>query len=296
MAPDDEEHGLRSRLEQHLDDLPVLPAAVTKLMTLDRSRRDYFDRVLALIESEPNFAARILAAANSASSAPLVPVTTLATAIARLGGATSANLVLAASVTRVFVPQDDWEKSLWRHAIQVAVASRALATRSNDSAVDPQEAYACGLLHDIGRFILLQEAPDELREIDEGSWDAPDALVRRELSICGVTHAELGALACAKWGIPHLIEEVVRNHHQVDPTSAITPAGKLTALIRVADFAMFPVALPGAPGIIEADDATLRDVADRLPPFVELTDDELRRVIGTSTAEAEGTCETLGVA
>jgi putative nucleotidyltransferase with HDIG domain len=265
-------------------------------MTLDRSRRDYFDRVLELIEAEPNFAARILATANSATSAPLVPVTTLATAIARLGGAASANLVLAASVTHVFVPQDDWEKSLWRHAIQVAVTSRAMATRGSDGSVDPQEAYACGLLHDIGRFIILQEAPDELREIDEGSWDAPDALVRKELAICGVTHAELGAMACEKWGIPYLIEEVVRHHHQVDPASAITPAGKLTAIVRVADFAMFPVALPGTPGIAEAPGSVLLELAARLPSFVALNVDELRRLIDETTAEAETTCEALGVA
>ena len=286
---------LRKQLEQHLDELPVLPTVVSRLMTLDPDGRDYFDNVLELIESEPNFAARILAAANSAASAPSSPVTTLPGAIARLGAGGASRLVIAISITRVFVPRDDWEKSLWRHAIQVAVTTRALAESSSDPEIDPSEAYVCGLLHDVGRFVMFQEAPDQLRQIDEGDWDTPEKLVSQELAICGITHAELGAMACAKWGLPPAIEQMVRHHHRSDPALAGTTPDKLAALVRVADLAMFPSAMPGTPGLAEADDGSIVHLAGRLPPSIGLTMAELRELIVATTDAAEATCIELGV-
>ncbi len=286
---------LRRQLEQHLDDLPVLPAVVTRLMALDPDGRDYFDNVLELIESEPNFAARILAAANSAASAPHSPITTLSGAIARLGAGGASRLVIAISVTRVFIPRDDWEKSLWRHAIQVAVTSRAMAEASTDPSIDPAEAYVCGLLHDVGRFVMFQEAPEQLRQINEGGWDTPERLVSQELAICGITHAELGAMACAKWGLPPSIEQMVRHHHRSDPTLAGSTPDKLAALVRVADLAMFPSAMPGTPGLAEADDGSIVHLAGRLPPWIELTMAELRELIVATTDAAEETCVALGV-
>lgn len=185
---------LRERLQRHLDELPVLPMVLVRLLALDPDDEHLPDRVVSLIESEPNFSTRVLAAANSAASSPVAHITTLPNAIARIGTTGASNLVLTIGVTRVFVPRDDWEWSLWRHALQVALAARAL-------------------LHDIGRFVMFQEAPDQLREIDEGTWDSPEQLVSLEREICGVDHAELGALACHVWGLPDEIVDVVRHHH-----------------------------------------------------------------------------------
>lgn len=44
---------------------------------------------------------------------------------------------------------------------------------------------------------MFDEAPETLRQIYEGDWDSPDALVEFELSICGISHCELGQMALA---------------------------------------------------------------------------------------------------
>jgi putative nucleotidyltransferase with HDIG domain len=196
--------------------------------------------------------------------------------------------VLGLAVTRVFVPKDAWEKSLWRHAIQVATASRELARHFPETRSDPEEAYATGLLHDVGRFVLFQEAPEELRRVDESGWDSPDGLLAAERAICGLTHAELGATACSKWGIPELITLSVLHHHAPELADLDIEVARLVALVHVADMAMFPSAVPGSPSLDEADDETLRTrVLEKLPIWLRMDTIGLRDLLRASSGEAE---------
>lgn len=295
--PDPPSIELQRRIEEHLDQLPMLPMAVTRLLALDPSDDEYAAQVVEILEGEPNFAARILKAANSAFSWPADPITTLSHAIARIGSIGAVNLVLAMAVTRVFVPRDPWEQSLWRHAVQVAHAARMLARKGGVADVNPEEAYVVGLLHDVGRFVLFQEAPDYLRSIDEGHWDTPDTLVDEERAICGLNHAEIGSIACEKWGLPTRIEQAIRSHHDPLPETYDSVDAKLTALVRLADLAMFPSALPDSPSHhATMDDDEFDDfLAPKVPPFVDLDAAGLRRLISEAAAAADDACEALGI-
>lgn len=281
---------LRSRLEKHLAELPVLPTVVSKLMALDPRSDRHFEEVRLLIESEPSFTARILAAANSAASAPRSPITSVRAAILRMGSVPAANVVLTLAVAHVFVPRDPWEKGLWRHSLDVAVAARKLAACTSSTGLKPEEAYACGLLHDIGRFVLFQEAPDELRRIEEAHARTPEALVEAERAMCGMTHAEIGALACAKWRLPELVTAVVRDHH--GPASS-GPVG----LVRLADHAMFEaeyqrdaVEAPPSP------EARIERLFALQPELLALTAEELLLLVDASLLESEPMAQLIGIA
>ena len=291
------ELALRERLVQRVDQLPVLPYCVTQLMGLDPDDEDYFDQVLAIVEIEPNFSTRVLASANSAASASQSAILSLRTAIARLGSQSASNLVIALAVTRVFVPHDDWEKSLWRHAVQVAIAARALAHHASDPDVDPAEAYVCGLLHDVGRFVMFSEAPEKLRLVDEGDWDDPTTLVTVEKRICGVSHAELGALACTKWHLPEVIVEMIRHHHDPLPDRCDSRLAKLTSIVHMADLAMFPSAIPGSPGLHVASDEELCErILDKLPDFIAIDLAGFRELLLSASLDAEVASLMLGIA
>lgn len=222
---------LRKKLEQHLRELPVLPEVIVELMRLRPEAPRFFEEVQRLVELEPAFSTRLLAAANSAASAPRQPILGARAALQRIGSRSAAELLLATAVTNVFVPRDEWAKALWRHSLEVAVLARSLAAREG---ADPEHAYTCGLLHDVGRFILLSEAPEQLRAIEATPWTTPEALVAAERSICGLTHAELGAFACRKWRLPELVAQVVADHHAPQRIRS-----SLARVVTVADTLMF---------------------------------------------------------
>lgn len=284
---------LETRLRQKVDDLPVLPSVIAGLMALDRSDDHYFEDVLELVESDPTFAARIMAVSNSAASAPRHEVASVRAALARLGATTTSDLVLAAAISRVFVPSSDWERSLWRHNLQVAAGMRAMAPLVR-GAVDPDTAHAAGLLHDIGRLVFFSEAPEALQRIDEGQWSTPQELVDYERSVCGIDHAEVGRLACERWGLPATLAEVVGRHH--DEATGPDLVGALIGLLRFVDYALFPSATPGAEGWESAD---LAAIEEHLLPRARLTLDigakDLRALIAGVVVEAEQQCERLGL-
>ncbi len=295
MAPD---KALAARLEQRVRELPVLPTVVGQLMVLDREAEGYFERVLELIESDPTFAARMMSAANAASSSPANPISSVRAALARLGSSGASSMILAVAVSRVFIPRDPWEKSLWRHALQVAGAARALTAYLDDgSEVSDDDAYTAGLLHDVGRLVMFGEAPETLREIDEGDWATPEALIDVERSICGVTHAELGAMACRQWGLPPSLTEVVRRHHEPQSDTKTGTVEALVATIRFADIAMFPSALPGTPGFADASLSEIEDVLlPKVPGGISVTAANLRRLIIETASDVDETCVALGLA
>jgi putative nucleotidyltransferase with HDIG domain len=204
------------------------------MLSLDVRSERWFEELVDLVGHEPTYAARVLAMANSAAYGGTTPITSIPDAVLRMGASTVTQLVVALSVVRVFVPAQAWERSLWTHAITVATTARALACRVDlGGGFRPDDAYLCGLLHDLGRFLLFQEAPDAFRRIEEADWSNPADLVAAEVAICGMDHAALGAAAARRWKLPDAIVEVVARHHRKSVDR--DPLSKLVSLIQAAD-------------------------------------------------------------
>jgi len=278
---------LRTRLLRRIDALPVLPTVVSKLMALDRHEPRYFEQILALIESDPTFAARVLASANSAADAPRARITSVRRALTRLGSTKAYNTILTVALSRVFVPRDDWEKSLWRHALQVAVTLRTLVQASPRADIRTDEAYTAGLLHDVGRFVLFSEAPSSLREIDESDCRSASELLARERSICGITHAEVGALACERWQLPEPLVSVIRRHHETIPSDADDEVAALIQGVQFTDLAVSPAAVPGSEGYEEAElDMIESELVREMPPFFDFDAASLQVLLQSSARES----------
>ena len=235
-----------------LQQLPVLPAVVVRLMGLAPTSEGYFEEVLSISSEDPALAVRVIHAANSALSAPRQPIETLQGAIARLGATHIGNLVATLAVTQVFEPKTRGEVDLWVHAVEVAACCRLVAANA-PFGVDQHTAYLCGLLHDIGRFVLSEQAPDTLPGIEDLGWEPPGTLVAAEHRVFGSDHAEIGHRLCTKWSIPKRIAAVVRDHHHpLELKAPVPPEDRLVAVVQMAD-RLSVLARTGALAGIEAD-------------------------------------------
>lgn len=226
-----------SELEKKLEELPLLPTVIVRLLALDTNDENYFEHVFELSQEDPTFALRIIRLSNSAVSAPVVPITKLRDAVIRLGVKSVAGLVTSLSAVRVFIPTKQGEKNLWVHSIQVAVCAKIIAHTATELKVDPEHAYICGLMHDIGRFVLFDKASEELNLVEESNWDSPEQLVITEHKLYGFNHSELGGRVCKKWGLPESIIKVVAHHHTYNLPPSLTNDAKLANLIRIIQIA-----------------------------------------------------------
>lgn len=230
---------VRDQLQKKVSTLPVLPRVLSQLLELDPASPSLFDDLIKIVEAEPSYAIRLLGAANSVAAHSATPITRIRDAVVRLGAREVSNLMISMSVVRVFVPRNDWERGLWTHALEVAAVARALA-RHVGLGLNFEQAYLGGLLHDVGRFIMFDMAPEALREVDEAVWDTPAQLVAAERGICGTDHAEIGAEACERWSIPDLFANLVRLHHHPNIEVVLSGNdGRIGSLVQVADLASF---------------------------------------------------------
>ncbi len=220
----------RAEIEDRIDTLPTLPTVVTEILGLDPVSDEFYLKLRELALRDPPFAVRILAVANSAMFSTVAPVVSIPDALIRLGARHTAQLITSLSVMRVFVPTTEGHRNLWRHAIQVAVAARAIACRRPGD-VDPHLAYVAGLLHDIGRFVLFEHDPVDLDAVEKRHWMTPLELLAAERDVCGFDHTELGWRACQVWSVPEPIGVTVRLHHRRTFGAEIDP--EQIALIRV---------------------------------------------------------------
>ena len=143
------------------------------------------------------------------------PVNTLDRAIMRIGHESARSLLLGLAARRAFESKPEM-RSLWNHAVEVAEECRILA--SSTRSIEPAEAALAGLMHDIGRLILVQIPGYEAEFSKLTSGSNARTVVDAERELCGVSHAEIGAALLQDWSFPPHLVTAVRLHH--GPASA----------------------------------------------------------------------------
>ncbi|MCB9913761.1 MAG: HDOD domain-containing protein [Planctomycetes bacterium] len=256
---------LKRRLAGKLS-LPSLPAVVGELQQRLRDPSVGMKDLAATVATDPPLTARVLRIVNSAYYSLSVPVLDIAHAVAILGLDTVQSLVLQVGVMDVFQhlqrhPEFD-PRELWTHSVRTARLTVALPRRLTQ-ALPTEDLYVCGLLHDIGKFVLFEHLHDEFLECVRA--ETPERhLAQVEADVLGFSHADVGALVCERWGLPeHAVRAIGAHHDAVEET---TP--QLVALIALADLVTHR-AQPGRTA--HADPPLPRKLVKRL----ELSDDEL---------------------
>jgi putative nucleotidyltransferase with HDIG domain len=198
-------------------DLPPLPGVVMKAMEMildpDASGRNLH----VVISQDQALSAKILKIVNSAMYSLRSEVSTVSHAISILGLNTVKSILMAASVDNIFQAAKDLGKKLMSdHSWGTALAARAIAQRVRYE--NPEEALVCGLMHDIGKPILMQNFGQRYYEIISEVYKGNSTFHRLEIQHLGFSHAEVGMLLAKKWNFPPQLAEAVGYHH--DPLEA----------------------------------------------------------------------------
>ena len=219
------------QLAAGVQDLPSLPAVVMEL--LSSIEQDDIDiSVLAKkVSYDQALTAKTLRLANSSSFALQVKVTTIQQAITFLGFQTTRNLITAAAVTGCFPSgrcPGFHDKTFWRHSIATAACARALARRLR---FNQDIAFTAGLLHDIGRLVLVSAQPEAYgavvrwRAQHDSDWQAA------EQAVLGIDHVDAGVALADHWNFSGTMRQAIAYHHAPD----VHGAGFLAAIVHVAN-------------------------------------------------------------
>ncbi len=232
-------------LVRGIDFLPSLPTLYHKLINAMHDPDTSLKRIGDIIAQDVAMAAKILQVVNSAFFGLPQKVSSPHLAVSLLGLDVIKGLVLYVQVFAALendtATEEFFLEDLWQHSLQVsALAEEIVLDEVDNDKILREDALIVGLLHDIGKLLLLK-IPGHHARIQKYMKEKKCSCCEAEYELMGSSHAEVGAYLLGLWGIPDHIVEAVALHHfpsrLLDNTfSALTALHLANALLHKVDY------------------------------------------------------------
>jgi putative nucleotidyltransferase with HDIG domain len=221
-----------------LSQLESIPSVAVKVIEVAGRDESSLEELGKLVQSDQTLASKVLRAANSASMGQPRQVQTIRRALTLLGLDMVRCLALSVVISKLYLADKtgrarSFLNGLWNHSLACAITSELLAREADG--VDSKAAFAAGLLHDIGKLVLLQWDWTAYGEILDRAGENSLSLERLEYRELGTSHPLVGSELLAVWGFPETLCESVRNHHMTSHQLRNHPTGRLTLAVKCAN-------------------------------------------------------------
>jgi HD-like signal output (HDOD) protein len=212
--------------------LPALYFAVTEAL---RSPDTSLTQIGDLIEQDMGMCAKVLQLVNSAFFGLSCQVSSPQQAVAMIGFENLRALVLSVEVFSGFGGQSTQDLAfLWNHSMATASFAKAIAKMQLSARGLVDDAFAAGLLHDVGRLVLASAFGGEYQQVLRRAAQPGALLAGCEEEAFGCTHNAAGAYLLGLWGLADSVVEAVAWHHQ--PAHAQPMAFSALIAVHAADY------------------------------------------------------------
>jgi len=214
--------------------LKPFPAVAQRAISLLSDPNTPLRTIREALEKDPALTAGLLRVANSAAYRTRQSISSVDEAVQRLGVRHVLEIVTSVASLGLFKDAKGVGLQVRDHCTRVGAMSRVLASEWHQrSAENP---FPCGLLHDLGKLLLLQVSGLDYQKLDPRVLTQPDEAFIHERELLGFDHAVLAGHILDSWKIPNGVAEVVAWHHQ--PGRAFEHGAELglgVALVRIAN-------------------------------------------------------------
>ncbi|MHC1742122.1 MAG: HDOD domain-containing protein [Syntrophobacteraceae bacterium] len=193
--------------------LPVYPATAVQIQKLIDQNDFSLKQVSDLICRDQALASEVLKLANSAFFAGFRKIGSIQDAVMRLGAKQILNCIIMMGQKNLYRSNNkllnSYLQSLWVHATACAMGTKCLLDKTGYKDL-AQEGFLAGLLHDIGKLVLL-------KVVEEVSSSTPIPLADSFLiEVLENLHVEQGFVFAERWSFPEGYCRVIRDHHRED--------------------------------------------------------------------------------
>ena len=255
---------------RQIDSLPTLPVIATRLLSLTASDETRAQEVIDLVSADPALTAKVLSLCRSADRGVQETTLTIERAVLLLGFNAIRNAVLSVKVFELFHeaseaeaqrddtgPRSDTDApaeqrrldpengrpghafdrvAFWSHSLAVGIlAEQIAAAHRGEKDLQPDEAFVCGLLHDVGKLALDHVLPRafgrivQLADLNHGN------IAEYERRVVGIDHHTAGKRLAEQWGLPHRLQDAIWLHGSTYESLPSIEHQRLVGLISLAD-------------------------------------------------------------
>jgi putative nucleotidyltransferase with HDIG domain len=197
--------------------LPPLNSTVMKISQMLQDVNVSTRKLTEVIGCDPFLAARLIKMANSAAYSRKKAVTTIHQAVDSVGLKSLYDIVMLGAMADGFakeISRSVYGRTIWQHSVAVGLLARELSVILDLRGAE--ESFLCGLLHDIGKILILKAETELFESI--ANKQSESEMLRAEEYTFGLNHSEIGAYVSYKWQMPETVCGVIMHHH--DPSNA----------------------------------------------------------------------------
>lgn len=221
-------------------DLPTLPTIYSQLNKNINDPKASARRISSIIEEDQALTAKIFKVINSAFYSFPQKISSISHAVVLLGFNEIKHIALAVSVIDLFGDSVSGRKfnhvAFWSHSLAVAVCCRIIAKKAGPMLFkDPEEVFAAGLMHDIGKIVEDQFMHNDFIKVLVAAGKDHSLIIDAEDKILEFNHQDTGSFLSKKWKLPESFTDVISFHNKPMSYSKENKNFPLIAAVHVAD-------------------------------------------------------------
>lgn len=195
-------------------ELFTLPDTFYRIKEIINNPRSSAQDIAQVVALDTALTARTLKLVNSPFYGFPQKIETISKAVTVIGTKQLSTLALGISVLKLFqdVPSTylDMEK-FWKHCLAVGLCAKLISEYIDYA--EAEKIFVGGILHDLGRLVLLKKAPKQTAAAIKYTWENDMYLNQAEKMYIGLTHDRIGAELCNLWKLSPLLGDMVKQHH-----------------------------------------------------------------------------------
>lgn len=267
---------LKEKIES-INALPTIPKVLKKILGVIENPKISLNEISNFVSGDPALTTKVLKMVNSPVYGFPGRISSVNQAVILLGLTVVKGLLLGVSV---FELMQKTMIGLWEHSLGTAIICRLMAKKKGLK--EPDELSAEGLLHDIGKVLLVLQYPDVYEKAMNDSDNNHLTIYDTERGYFNTTHATVGMWMARKWRFPPNLIETIEYHHKphlakIAPVdSAIVHFADILVRARGFGFAgdrfLMPVN-PTAWELLSFSDADIKEILSEAEDSFQMTED-----------------------
>ena len=251
--------------------IPTFPDIINRINSELESETSTSKSVSRIVAEDPILSARVFQLANSSIFSMRNVVSSIEKAVSVIG----VDMIKSLAMSQVVVDENKKTenvlstKSLFDHSFQVAVVAKSLASQSSLSLDDGNQIFSAGLLHDVGKILLLNSFPEKYKTAMDTAKSRSIELADAEMEMFDATHQGVGGYMLSLWGLPANVIEAVASHHSFAECAKIE--GSVASYVFAANWIVNDRSEDDLNKRVEASDASdnARRFADQINAWQE---------------------------